>query len=98
MTNVVPIEIPPTTPWLYISFHQALNLRELDENTGDWHFNPMFYRNANQPEKKANLAGKGMTIDSTPSLGDFGVRDMAHILDHQGIKRKEGPVYVKAID
>ncbi len=89
-----PIAIPPTTPRRYISFHWALNLREPDEDTGDWHFDVMFFCRADQPPQGVNLAGEGMAIDSTVALGERGVRDMAHELASGNVRPLDGPVYV----
>ena len=89
-----PIEIPATTPLRYISFNRALNLREPGEETGDWHFFPMFFCDIDGPRKIANLAGKGTDIDSTPSLGSYGVRDMACELAYREILPESGPIYV----
>lgn len=89
-----PIQIPPTTPRRYVSFNRALNLREPSEDTGDWHFKVMFFCAADEPPKVARLAGEGMRIDTTPALGELGVRDMSDELDRKKVKAKRGPVYV----
>ena len=89
-----PILIPPTTPSRYVSFNRALNLREPGEDTGDWHFKVMFFCAANEPPKVANLAGEGMKIDTTPTLGTRGVRDMSDELARRKVKAMAGPVYV----
>ena len=80
-----PIAIPPTTPRRYLSFYQALNLRFLTEVTGDWHFMMVFYSPAGSPQVEIPLAGVGMPVDTTPVLGELGVRDMADVLVRQGI-------------
>ncbi len=89
-----PIEIPSTTPQRYISFNCALNLRAPGEDTGDWHFLVSFFCAADEPRRSASLAGHGMEIDTTPSLGDLGVRDMAEILECQNVRANSGPVFV----
>ena len=89
-----PIQIPPTTPRRYISFNRALNLREPGEDTGDWHFKVMFFCAADEPPKVASLAGEGMRIDTTPSLGELGIRDMSDELARKQVRAMSGPVYV----
>ena len=89
-----PIEIPSTTPLRYISYNQALNLREPGEDTGDWHFKVMFFCMDGGPRDTANLAGEGTDVDSTPSLGSYGVRDMADELARKKVLPKCGPVHV----
>lgn len=89
-----PIEIPSTSAYRYISFNQALNLRAEGELTGDWHFKVMFFCVTDQPRKKASLAGKGMAVNTNPSLGDFGVRDMSLELERAGVCSNKAPVFV----
>ncbi len=89
-----PIQIPPTTPRRYVSFNRALNLREPGEDTGDWHFKVMFFCSADEPPKVANLAGEGTEIDTTPTLGELGVRDMSDELARKNVKAMSGPIYV----
>jgi hypothetical protein len=72
-----PVVIPVTQPDHYISFNHALNLRFPEEDTGDWHFEPTFF---DHPDRPIPLAGIGEDVDTTPSLGTKGVRDMARIL------------------
>jgi hypothetical protein len=88
-----PIEIPATTPWRYISFNRALNLRMPGEDTGDWHFQVSFFCSTEEPRKSATLAGKGMDVDTTPSLGELGVRDMAAVLERNKVCTDCGPVF-----
>ena len=92
--HLQPIEIPATTPLRYISFNRALNLREPDKETGDWHFLPMFFCDIDGPRKIVDLAGKGTIIDSTPSLGSYGARDMARELAYREKLPENGPVHV----
>ncbi len=92
-----PLPIPSTQPECYISFKQALNLRYPSEDTGDWHFEPAFYERVDLPPRQhpIPLAGKGQTVDSTPSLGLLGVRDMAVVMAQQGLPViPSQPVYV----
>jgi hypothetical protein len=89
-----PIRIPPTTPWRYVSFNRALNLRAPGEDTGDWHFKVMFFCAPDEPKKVATLAGEGTEVDTTPSLGERGVRDMAKELARRRVQPFAGPVYV----
>lgn len=89
-----PIRIPKTTPPRYISFNRALNLRKPGEETGDWHFKVMFFCAADEPQKVANLAGEGTDIDTTPTLGARGIRDMANELACKNVQPLSGPVYV----
>ena len=87
-----PILIPATTPTSYISFVRALNLRLRGEWTGDWHFHTSFF---GYPDSHyAPLAGHGGLVDTTPSLGTHGVRDMARVIAAHKIKPYDGPVYV----
>jgi len=89
-----PIEIPPTTPESYVSFNRALNLRLPEEDTGDWHpITAFFCHSEEYPRKRASLAGVGCPVDTTPSLGTKGVRDMSEILERQEIMDNSGPVW-----
>lgn len=93
--KVQPLAIPMTTRQCYISLHEALNLRLPGESTGDWHFLSTFYSPANQPPVEARRAGVGQGVDTTPSLGSLGVRDMSAILVEKGILTcRNGPVWV----
>ena len=87
-----PIRIPPTTPTSYISFVCALNLKLPGEFTGDWHFHTSFFCNPGQ--SSAPLAGPGGWVDTTPSLGTKGVREMGRVIAARKIKPYDGPVYV----
>jgi hypothetical protein len=77
-----PVVIPATQPSRYISFTHALNLRFPEEDTGDWHFEPTFFDHPDRPPRDfpIPLAGVGEVVDTTPSSGTKGVRDMARIL------------------
>ena len=87
-----PILIPATSPTSYISFKRALNLRLSGELTGDWHFDVSFF---GYPERHyAPIAGPNGLVDTTPSLGSRGVRDMGRLIADWGIKPYEGPVWV----
>lgn len=87
-----PILIPPTTPTSYISFRRALNLCLPDEWTGGLHFEDYFFGFV-EPTVTP-LAGPGGRVDSTPSLGSKGVRDMGRIIADHKIQPYNGPVYV----
>lgn len=87
------IAIPKTSPRRYISFQHALNLRAEGEYTGDWHPMSAFFDEGEQ-HRSAPIAGEGGTVDTTPSLGERGIRDMANILAAQDILPASGPVYV----
>lgn len=90
-----PVQIPATSPALYISFKHALNLRYPTEDTGDWHFLPMFFQSDDETKlRSACLAGEGERVNTNLSLGEHGVRDMAQIVEDQGILKNTGPVYV----
>ncbi len=56
--------IPVTSPALYLSGIQALNLREngIDDPTGDWHFVTAFFTYADQPQDVL-LYGAGGGVD-----------------------------------
>ena len=86
------ILIPPTSPTSYISFRRALNLSVPGEHTGDRHFEEYFFGFV-EPTV-APLCGLGGIVDSTPSLGSIGVRDMGRIIADEGIQPYNGPVYV----
>ena len=75
-----PLVIPHTTPKCYLSLKVALNLRLPGEVTGDWHFLTTFFSPADESQIKASLVGEGLEVDTTPSLGCRGVRDMADVL------------------
>ena len=87
-----PILIPPTSPTLYISFRRALNLRLRGEHTGARHFHDYFFGFI-EPTVTP-LAGIGGAVDSTPSLGSKGVRDMGRIIADRKVQPFNGPVYV----
>ena len=87
-----PILIPPTSPTLYISFRRALNLRLRGEHTGARHFRDYFFGFV-EPTVTP-LAGLGGAVDSTPSLGSNGVRDMGRIIADRKVQPFNGPVYV----
>ena len=90
-----PLVIPHTTPRCYLSLRVALNLRMPGEETGDWHFLTTFFFPADEPPIKARLTGEGQEVDTTPSLGSRGFRDMAGILVQQEIMATgSGPVWV----
>ncbi|NJM77987.1 MAG: hypothetical protein HC852_22190 [Acaryochloridaceae cyanobacterium RU_4_10] len=85
--NLCPVIIPETNPGHYISFKHALNLRFADEDTGDWHFQSAFFNRADYPSRNRSipLAGEGETVNTVPSLGTRGVRDMAEVLIQEQI-------------
>lgn len=87
------ISIPKTTPESYISFKYALNLRLVGEDTGDWHFRPMFFREGN-PHHPALIAGKNCRVNTNPTLGQKGIREMSKILEQQNVLPAKKPVYV----
>lgn len=87
-----PIQIPSTSPTSYISFRRALNLSVPGEHTGDRHFHEYFFGFV-EPTV-APLCGPGGIVDSTPSLGSKGVREMGKIIADEGIQPHNGPVYV----
>ena len=87
-----PILIPLTSPTSYISFRRALNLSVPSEHTGDRHFEEYFFGFV-EPTV-APLCGPGGIVDSTPSLGSKGVRDMGRIIADHKIQPRNGPVYV----
>ena len=87
-----PIQIPPTSPTSYISFRRALNLKVPGEHTGDRHFQDYFFGFV-EPTISP-LAGPGGIVDSTPSLGTKGVRDMGTIIADRKVQPFRGPVYV----
>lgn len=87
-----PILIPPTSPTSYISFRRALNLKVPGEHTGDRHFQDYFLGFVDPTVTP--LAGLGGIVDSTPSLGTKGVRDMGRIIADRKVQPYKGPVYV----
>lgn len=87
-----PILIPPTSPTSYISFRRALNLCLPNEWTGGLHFEEYFFGFV-EPTVTP-LAGPGGRVDSTPTLGSKGVRDMGRIIADHKIQPYNGPVYV----
>ena len=92
-----PVPIPETGLERYISFKHALNLRFPDEDTGDWHFQPYFFEQANAQvlQKSVPLAGREQPVDTTPSLGHQGVRDMSSILSQERFPiPSDQPIYV----
>jgi hypothetical protein len=91
------VHIPATNPEHYISFKYALNLRYPNEDTGDWHFQAMFFHQGEQPlgQKPIQLAGKGEEVNTLPSLNLQGIRDMTAVLIQQGLPiQPEIRVYV----
>lgn len=87
-----PILIPPTSPTSYISFRRALNLCLPNEWTGGLHFEEYFFGFVKPTVTP--LAGPGGRVDSTPTLGSKGVRDMGRIIADHKIQPYNGPVYV----
>ena len=87
-----PILIPPTSPTSYVSFRRALNLCLPDEWTGGLHFQEYYFGYV-EPTVTP-LAGPGGRVDSTPSLGSKGVRDMGRIIADHKIQPYNGSVYV----
>lgn len=87
-----PILIPPTSPTSYISFRRALNLSAPGEHTGGLRFEEYFFGFV-EPTVTP-LAGPGGIVDSTPSLGSKGVRDMGRVLADHKVQPYGGPVYV----
>lgn len=90
-----PISIPATTPIQYISFKHALNLRCPGEDTGEWHFLSAFFNDDDFiTPRSAPIAGKDGLVDTTPSLGDKGIREMSAVLESSQVQPANGPVYV----
>jgi hypothetical protein len=87
------IKIPETSPNHYISFKHALNLRYPDEDTGDWHFLSAFFDDQ-EDERAAPVAGEDGMVDTSPSLGERGIREMSQILQAQSIISDSKPVFV----
>ena len=87
-----PILIPPTSPTAYVSFRRALNLCLPGEWTGGLHFKDYYFGYV-EPTVTP-LAGPGGRVDSTPSLGSKGVRDMGRIIADHKIQPHNGPIYV----
>ena len=78
--------------WYYISFFRALNLSLPGEHTGDRHFHISFFGYTDG--ETAELAGEGTDVDTTPSLGTIGVRELGRLIAQYKIKPYDGPVYV----
>jgi hypothetical protein len=87
------IEIPPTSLQCYISFKHALNLRFPQEDTGEWHFLTAFFDDKKE-NRSAPLAGLGKSVNTIPSLGDLGIREMSQVIKAQQITFSNAPVYV----
>ncbi len=88
-----PRPIPVTRPLRYISMVTALNLRIEGEVTGDWH-DFVLFSHAGEGATHLPCAGEGECPDTTPTLGDQGVRDMAHMLSDIHRRDIRGPVWV----
>ena len=88
----IAVRIPVTTPTRYLSYHAALNLRLLGEDTGDWHGSVPFVTLKDSP-RTLTLAGLCGSTNTTPSLGSKGVRSMAHILEGECILPGSAPVW-----
>ena len=91
-TPDTPILIPDTSPTRYISFRFELNIRFTWEFSGAGHFEEMFF--GYREPQYADVAGTGAAVDTTPTLGSKGVRDMGELLDKYKVKPYDGPVYV----
>ena len=87
-----PVLIPATSSKRYISFQFALNIRFPWEFSGAGHFRETFF--GDKEPCYAEVAGTGTAVDTTPSLGSKGVRDMAQLLDKYKVRPHNGPVYV----
>lgn len=92
--KILPIGIPTTSPQSYVSFLYALNLREHLEDTGGWHFRDYWFHLRGVSDRTPPIAGKGGIINTTPWLGERGVRDMGAVLMRHGITADASPVYV----
>ena len=91
-TREWPIVIPPTSSTSYISFFRALNLKLPGEWTGDRHFRDYFF---GFPKGTVSpLAGQDGVVDTTPTLGSKGIRDMGRIIADHEIQPYSGVVYV----
>lgn len=91
-TPDTPVLIPDTSPTRYISFQFALNIRFPWEFSGAGHFDETYF--GYREPHYADVAGTGTAVDSTPSLGSMGVRDMGELLEKYKVKSYNGPVYV----
>ena len=80
LKEILPIEIPPTSKARYVSFDHALNLRMPKEDTGDWHFEAMFFNLNGRPDRKAHLAGDNCAVNTNKALGSLGIRNMGEQL------------------
>lgn len=89
--NQYPVDIPATSRERYISFAHALNIRLPGEDTGDWHFKPMFF--AAKPGQDIELAGPGQRFDTLPALGTLGVRDVTLILRTNSVVKNDNQVF-----
>ncbi len=87
-----PVLIPDTSPARYISFQFALNIRFPWEFSGAGHFEETYF--GYREPRYADVAGTGAAVDSTPSLGSKGVRDMGELLEKYKVRPHNGPVYV----
>ena len=87
-----PIIFPATSPTAYVSLRRALNLSLPDEWTGDRHFHDYFF--GFPKGTVAPLAGPSGVVDTTPTLGSKGVRDLGEIIAEHKIQRYSGPIYV----
>jgi len=96
VTDHRPLDIPPTSRERYISFFHALNLREPNEDTGDWHFQSLWYDKTDDPSHSPiALAGEGgCLIDTNPILGNLGVREMGAIVFAQELTKMRQDIYV----
>ncbi|MCY4327329.1 MAG: hypothetical protein OXC53_07055, partial [Rhodobacteraceae bacterium] len=91
---VKPGVIPATTQTRYISCLTALNIRQLWEDTGDWHQHTALFVPASKPDVELPCVGTGEDIDTTPSLGSTGVRDMKRALDRLYKREIAEPIWV----
>ncbi len=84
--------VPVTRPDHYISLVVALNLRVKGEVTGDWHDDVLL--DGTEGPSELPCVGRGELLDTTPSLGVFGVRNMASVLSEIYGRDIPGPVWV----
>ncbi len=93
--EVIPRLIPATTLRHYISCETALNIGYDWEETGDWHRRTALFVPASI-NRNAELfcAGEGTRLDTTPSLGSTGVRNMRRWLARLYKMEIDSPVWV----
>lgn len=77
--------LPPTSPDHYLTGQAALNIPTENGDFADWHFTEVFLSG----HRRFAIAGKNIS-DTSAIFGDYGVREVSHLLRQYGMVIPEG--------